>query len=330
MLFTRWRMVICAMITSFAGALLPAGETDPSSDAKSARPEPQGELVVVEDVVARLGSSEFSVRQKATEQLVQFGAAAVAPVLDAMKVGGLEIKSRGLLILQAGFTTDDSEQVFVAGEAIELLAERSDPIGQRALRILHQHADIREQMALRRLSEAGGIVGRLPSRGTRAGAPDPEAPNRGRTRETPYLTLNRQWKGGIAGIRLIKRITNKNFSVYIIKGTPLSDEELAELKRLLPVRRIQERGEAHLGVVKEGTADGICRIGRVAPNSAADKGGLQAADIIVEFAGKPVESFQTLVELISECSAGQSVKVRILRENETRTLDVELGTWSAG
>lgn len=63
----------------------------------------------------------------------------------------------------------------------------------------------------------------------------------------------------------------------------------------------------------------------VLPNSPAAKAGLTEGDIILEFAGERVTEKRSLAELILEHEVGETVRLSVMRDNKTLTVDVVLG-----
>lgn len=70
-------------------------------------------------------------------------------------------------------------------------------------------------------------------------------------------------------------------------------------------------------------------VGQVSPDSAADKGGLQAGDIITAINGKKVKSFNELRAKIGTMGAGTEVELSLLRDGKTKKVKVTLGDYSA-
>lgn len=69
-------------------------------------------------------------------------------------------------------------------------------------------------------------------------------------------------------------------------------------------------------------------INQVMPDSAADKAGLKAGDIIVAINGKEIQSFGELRAKISTIGAGQKVTLGIVRDGNKQTYNVTLGAAS--
>jgi serine protease Do len=56
-------------------------------------------------------------------------------------------------------------------------------------------------------------------------------------------------------------------------------------------------------------------VGTVQPGSAADKGGLRAGDVILEFNGRTVPNSSDLVKMVTATKPGTSVPVKVLRQD---------------
>lgn len=66
-------------------------------------------------------------------------------------------------------------------------------------------------------------------------------------------------------------------------------------------------------------------VSEVSPDSAADKGGIQAGDIITHINGKSVASFQELRAKIASKGAGAEVQLTLLRKGKNKSVTVVLG-----
>jgi Do/DeqQ family serine protease len=66
-------------------------------------------------------------------------------------------------------------------------------------------------------------------------------------------------------------------------------------------------------------------VSEVTPNSAADKGGIQAGDIITEINGRAVVSFQGLRAKVASKGAGTELELTVLRKGKREKIDVVLG-----
>jgi len=76
------------------------------------------------------------------------------------------------------------------------------------------------------------------------------------------------------------------------------------------------------------TKEGV-ELESVQAGGAAEKAGIKARDVIVEFDGKKIGAFDELRESIMRKSAGDKVKVKVVRGEETIEFDCTLG-WAPG
>lgn len=66
-------------------------------------------------------------------------------------------------------------------------------------------------------------------------------------------------------------------------------------------------------------------VGDVIEGSPAEKAGLQRGDVITEFAGKKIEEPSQIRNMVASTEPGQTVKMKIVRENREDTLKVTIG-----
>ena len=102
------------------------------------------------------------------------------------------------------------------------------------------------------------------------------------------------------------------------------------------VNRDFTRQEAEALGVREGRG---ALVSQVTSDGAAEKAGIQAGDVIVDFNGRPVADNVALVQMVMATKPGASVPVTIVRDKQRRTvnvtiqeldLDAEAGTPRAG
>jgi putative serine protease PepD len=67
----------------------------------------------------------------------------------------------------------------------------------------------------------------------------------------------------------------------------------------------------------------------VSPGSPAEKAGMKAGDIITDINGASVTDVASLFAGIRDAKIGQTVTVTVVRDNQTRTLKVTMGSDSA-
>jgi serine protease Do len=63
-------------------------------------------------------------------------------------------------------------------------------------------------------------------------------------------------------------------------------------------------------------------VARLTPGGAADKGGVEPGDVIVEFNGRPVPTTTDLVNMVTATKPGTSVPLKVMRDRRERTLTV--------
>ena len=88
--------------------------------------------------------------------------------------------------------------------------------------------------------------------------------------------------------------------------------------------RIQEVTKEIAEVEKLEKPEGAL-VASVAEKSPADKGGIKAGDIILEFDGKKVDTMRTLPKLVAETEVGKRVKVKVWRNQKLISKNVTLG-----
>ena len=88
--------------------------------------------------------------------------------------------------------------------------------------------------------------------------------------------------------------------------------------------RIQEVTKEIADVEKLEKAEGAL-IASVAENSPADKAGIKAGDIILEFDGKKIKTMRTLPKLVAQTEVGKKVMVKLCRNQKMISKKVLLG-----
>jgi serine protease Do len=63
-------------------------------------------------------------------------------------------------------------------------------------------------------------------------------------------------------------------------------------------------------------------VGSVLSDGAADKGGIEAGDVIIEFDGRPVPNTNELQKMVTATKPGTSAAVKVMRDKKERTLKV--------
>jgi S1-C subfamily serine protease len=130
-------------------------------------------------------------------------------------------------------------------------------------------------------------------------------------------------------------IAHKNRSS---EGPLLSNRILSgqDISFAMPIKTVQtiashiikhgEMPRGWLGVwVDHHDARGV-QVTSVAEKSPAEDAGILRRDIIVDFNGTPIDTYDDLIKLVTSLAPNTPVKVRVLRGNEHLALDAVLGT----
>ncbi|MFO0946094.1 MAG: PDZ domain-containing protein [Planctomycetota bacterium] len=67
----------------------------------------------------------------------------------------------------------------------------------------------------------------------------------------------------------------------------------------------------------------------VHPGTPAATAGLQTDDVVLEFAGIPIEDENHLINAVSQTEVGKPVRMIVWRERKRVTLETVLGSWDA-
>lgn len=278
--------------------------------------------------IAQLDHADYDTRARATEKLIAAGRAAVDPLVEAAETGSPEVVSRAIAALEAIYRGDDLEASSAAEEALDRLAvTRKRFVASRANEVLAANQEMRRERALAQIRRLGGIIELFPTSEQAGNAFFPEE-----SRTISHVILGRAWTGGDEGLKYLQRIPDLP-ALYLTKGpgfSPISEEAEKELQRSMPQLKIQIRGLAFLGIQGGQNFPEGCLVSGVTTGEAADKAGIRPGDMVLEFDGKPVPDFQTLIDLIMEKQPGDNVPVVVRRNGREINLTVVLGTWPEG
>src|SRR5208282_3085951 len=124
-------------------------------------------------------------------------------------------------------------------------------------------------------------------------------------------------------------IASKDWSQIVFQfsdfGTDGKDTAAIRIASSIPGPFHLELADARIGAhrwlgVDPGNALDGAKVESVEGNSAAQKAGLKAGDLITGFNGKPVKSFGNLMSLLSETHVGDKVPVEVERHGKNQTL----------
>ena len=306
----RFLPAVLSVWLSAAGAIAAAPQTPETTEATDQ----------IAKLIAELDSDRYAVRRDATRQLEKAGQAAIEALRDAAQTGSSEVGVRAVTILRAIYLSGDEATIDEVELALEQLkTSKNGGVAGRADRVLALNYDVRERRAIAEIHKLGGTIRYdnpfVPSN-------DPNA-----DRKPSAIVIGPNWKGGDEGLRHVKRLT-KLTMVYRISGDHVSDVGIKDLQQALPKLRVHLRGRAYLGVGASTSARMKgCLIGRVESGSAADKAGIRLNDVLIGFGGKPVDKFETLIDLIRSKKPGDKVEMAVKRGGRLMTLEVIMGEW---
>ena len=283
-----------------------------------------------------LSSPEFKKREAAGQRLVERKGAAVKPLAALAETGPAEASIRAFTLLRQLYRDSDPETNEAVEEVFESLARNENPtIASRADAAIEAGAPIRHAKAISAFRKLGGII-----RFRAAEEDDNDNPKDGSDEEAlraiEYALVDKSWKGGDEGLKYLRRIDDfrmqaeiRGPSLFIIKGSGVSEEAQRDLQIALPALSIQPRGPACLGVTPSQQAAGPrgLPIEIVKRGTAADRAGLRRDDSLISFNGQEIPDFNRLVELIGETEPGQKVPVVYERNGVIKTVTVELRGW---
>ncbi|MCC6494584.1 MAG: PDZ domain-containing protein [Pirellulales bacterium] len=319
------------------GPVAEATAPAPSSTASPASAAPLAKGVdpqLLNRLAGELDDDRYGVREAAQKQLAAFGVGALETVAGVAAHGTLESSTRAVSVLLGWADGKDRPLSLAALEKLAALENRPTEAAMADERL----AGVRELAAVEAVKELGGRFDYDRYFGMIGG---PE--------RAVQVIIGPQWTGGAAGLRHIADIRSATtLSLYSaplnddaiqaltelpqlkrmeLYGTALSEEAIAQVQAKLPQTQLDvRRGGARLGV------RGLnCE--QVLPDSAAQKAGIKEQDKIIEFAGKPIEKFEELTELIAACKPGDSKGIKVQRLNpqtavaETLELTVTFDRW---
>ena len=293
----------------------------------------EGELL---HLVDQLSASGFQDRLHVMKALLQEGEGAIPYLIKAAKEKKPEVGLRVVLLLDQLHHSSDLDETDAAEAALITIQDECHAVvSHQANRVLLRNFLISESRAVSQVKKLGGIFHAIQMPGTNRFGPGagiggvPAQPLQGNVAanwaQQQTLILNRNWKGGDAGLQHVKRMRRLGNAV-IVKDSGISAKAIEELKTSLPQTRIDERGKAFLGVTMDQAATG-CFLRNVTKGSAADKAGLLPGDVIRSIDGKPTPAPSVLIERIGDYQPGDKIQLEITRSGHNHKQSVVLGTW---
>ena len=116
----------------------------------------------------------------------------------------------------------------------------------------------------------------------------------------------------------------RGVSFLQLYGTKLSEEAANRLNEIMDQTMVDFKRGAFMGVGGQANTLG-CEISRVSPQSAADKAGIRIGDVILEYEGAPIKTFESLTSIIAKNFAGDKVTVKLLQNGRETERKIVLG-----
>jgi hypothetical protein len=307
--------------------IAPADDSSAAANVAAAPPVISSELA---EAIRQLDDDEYAVRQSAQRQLTKIGGPALELTAQVAASGSLESSTRAVNVLWKWAESSDTPLNRLALEKIAALANRPVEAAEarRRLDVLLENEAIAKLLELGAHIEADRAYGTIGIVGA----------------NVPLQVVIRPgWKGGVDGLKLIADV--KRATTLSLWSAPLGDEALPELEKLGNVRRIElygvamnheliDRSREKLPNTIVEVRPGGARLGirglnaqEIVPNSPAAKAGLVVNDLITEFGGKPIKTFEDLTGEIAKCTPGDTVEIKFKRGTEERTAKVTFDRW---
>lgn len=311
----------CALIT----ALNFHCERSVAKEAKETDKLPQQAIEYILD----LESEDFKAREKATRTLPEYGEQVIEPLLKVTRGDSLEAAVRAILVIERIYEQGKKSSVGKAEDALDSLTKAANPsVSIRAEEAIDRHVRFREERAVREIRKLGGKVKLWTAEDIEKNVSN-TPPNKTLPGQVRYLVLGAKWTGGEQGLRFIKRISHLE-ALYVIKGHPIPELALDDLRSALPGTPFQDRdSDAMLGISSGAISitNDPCIVGSVTEGLAAQVAGIRSGDIITKFNNEEVENFGSLIDLIGKKEAGDTVDVELYRDRVPMTLKVTLSSW---
>jgi hypothetical protein len=285
--------------------------------------------------IADLASVDYARRESASRALATAGASAIQPLLNAIEASDdLEVRTRGIEILQVFLIAEDPQVAEEAERVLERLSSHDDLAASRmALATLEFHNVALADESQFKLEALGGRIETTMLADGRIGL---------------HVTLNEDWTGTPDDLRLVSRLPQVlHLSIHGVRlddqsvkhltrlrrvdqlalfNTSLSDEAAARLAAALPDTTVDIRRGGKLGVGGQPLVV-PCIITQVQPGSAADNAGIRVGDVIQSFDGEQVESFEDLTNKIGSRAPGEKIEVGVERGGRVFEKTLALDGW---
>lgn len=274
----------------------------------------------IAELIKQLSAPEPEQRDAAVAELKKLDAAVVKPLLQTAFGEDAEAGILAVNVLEDLQVVEDLKVVSAAEDALQKITEEGRAhVARRAEAAWDRHFETRQRRVTEYIRQNHGNIWlwrEFPS--LRRDDVNLDLPH--------TIVIGKEWTGGDTALQHIARLDSVQI-VYLTKGHPVSQESLAEFRRVRPQVQISLRGAGFLGV-SHGPHSFGCQISSVKPGTPAAQAGLEPFDVIVEFGGVPTQTPDDLIDAISNFSPGDQIKVVVLRDPIMRRDFNGFGRWS--
>lgn len=136
-------------------------------------------------------------------------------------------------------------------------------------------------------------------------------------------------EGNLIGITChvnTKSMTGQNSGVGFATPSNKIEEVMPDLMVGKVIKKIKK---PFIGVQASEGAEDVkgAEVASVMPNTPAAEAGMQDKDIITEFNGKKIENWDQLRDAIKECKVGQTVKLKVKRQEQEVEMELKVGEY---
>jgi hypothetical protein len=287
----------------------------------------------LEEVVARLDSNRYLERERATQDLLAAGAAALDPLLAAANSNRPEPADRAVWILKKVSESTDRELALAALDRLIEVKNRPGVVQEASL-ARGRIYELACQEALAKLGARLVVIDQL--------SPE-QMPVR-----LVHVELTDEWQGTREDLQCLTKLGDHRY--FRIEGAAVGDAEVKvfegmddlallqiwktkvtplavdAIKDRQPKAVVYVRNRALLGIGGATHSKGVL-VTESRPNTGAANAGILKEDVIMSLDGKPVKDFDRLTARIAQYEPGQEIEVTLLRGEEQMTKRVRLSDW---
>jgi len=286
--------------------------------------------------IAELDDSRYLIRERATQNLLESGDAALDALLAAANADRPEPADRAVWILRRLGRSPDTELAIAALEQLIQLRGRPRLVEKAEWELAERSVIACEE----RLAPLGAelsvqiepieVANMVPILQLRLG---PQW--QGTTDDLrPVAQLRHQLHFRLEGAAIddaaVKLFEEKEKLAHLqLRYTKVTPAAVDALKQRHPEAVVYVRNAALLGVSAENHANGVL-VQHVEQGTAAAAAGIVPGDVITSLDGKPLPDFDRLTVRIAQHRPGEKIDVEILRAGERQKLTATLGNWPDG